>query len=243
MQDTLGVTINGKHTLKDWGLHWSDCEISEPQPITKYVSIPGRKTKLDATESLFDSVTYENRTITLQLWKFEGWREWMQSASKIQNHIAGQLAKITLDIEPDRYWMGRGTVTSEHEAVGYGLTTYQIVFDVEPFKYFSEEPTDEWLWDPFSFEKGIIQNLRNKEIYGTTTVKVIAGEEPVVPVVTCTGQMTLDIPAVGEQPATSWVLKENIPKKLDGVLLYNAEYNFRFNGVGKATITFRGESL
>ena len=57
----LGVTINGFHTLKDWGLHWNSCLISEPVPITSYVDIPGRKTKLDATESLFGQVTYENR--------------------------------------------------------------------------------------------------------------------------------------------------------------------------------------
>lgn len=112
----LGVTLNGNHTGTEWGLHWTSCDISEPVPITSYVDIPGRKTKLDATESLFGSVTFENRTITLGFWAKTTWAQWMALTSKIQTAIGGRWCKIVLDTEPDKYWMGRVTVSSSMSA-------------------------------------------------------------------------------------------------------------------------------
>lgn len=237
-----GVTINDFHTYKDFNLILTDCKIEEPSPITKYVDVPGRKNSLDATESLFGSVTYKNRKIKLSFTgQSKTHQEWISTVSRIANKIHGQLCKVVLDADPSAFWMGRATVAAEKKY--WPIDSLTITIDAEPFKYWTEAPDDEWLWDPFSFRDGVIQNLRNQKINGITTVTVRATTRPFVPVVTCTGRMTLRIPAKGDQPETNWILKAGIPKRLDGVLLYDGAYSFIFNGTGTATITFRGESL
>lgn len=237
-----GATINDFHTYRTYGLILNDCKIDEPGPITKYVSVPGRKTALDATESLYGSVTYKNRKIKMTFTgQSQTMQSWMNTVSKIANKIHGQLCKVTLDADPTCFWMGRATVSANKSVYPIDFMTIEI--DAEPFKYWTEEPSNEWLWDPFSFETGVIQNLRNVTITGKTNVTVRASSRPFVPVVTATGRMTLRVIAKGDQPEMNFILKKDIPKRLDGVLLYNNIYTFEFNGVGSATITFRGESL
>ncbi len=235
---TLGVTINGKHTLDDWDLHWTACDISEPVPITSYVDIPGRKTKLDATESLFGSVTFENRTITLGFWMKATWQQWLSMTSRIQTAVGGKWCKIILDTEPDKYWMGRVTVSSTMSADNPVLCFFTITADVEPFKYWTEQPSGtDWLWDPFSFVNGMIQNLNNIQVNGSRTQSVVGKDIPCTPTVTATADMTLTV------RGKTYQLQANVPLVLDDVVLYKASTSFQFTGTGKVTISFRGETL
>lgn len=234
----LGVTLNGNHTGTEWGLHWTSCDVSEPVPITSYVDIPGRKTKLDATESLFGSVTYENRTITLGFWAKTTWAQWMALTSKIQTAIGGRWCKIVLDTEPDKYWMGRVTVSSSMSADNPVLSFYTIKADVEPFKYWTEQPSGtDWLWDPFSFVNGMIQNLNDIQVTGSKTQAVVGKDTPCTPTVTATAAMTLTV------SGKTYNLVANTPLVLTDVVLYKGTTNFAFTGTGKVTISFRGETL
>lgn len=235
---TLGVTLNGKHTLNDWGLHWSSCDITEPVPITSFIDVPGRKTKLDATESLFGSVTYENRTLTFGFWMEATWQQWMNVTSKIQTAIGGKWCKVILDIEPDKYWMGRVTVTSSMSADTPTLCFFNIIVDAEPYKYWIEQPSGtDWLWDPFSFVDGMIQNLNNIQVSGSKTQAVVGKEVPCTPTVTADADMTLAV------KGKTYQLQANVPLVLDDVVLYKETTNFQFTGTGKVTISFRGETL
>lgn len=234
---TLGVTLNGKHTLNDWGLHWSSCDITEPVPITSFIDVPGRKTKLDATESLFGTVTYENRTLTFGFWMEATWQQWMNMTSKIQTAIGGKWCKVILDIEPDKYWMGRVTVTSSMSADTPTLCFFNIVVDAEPFKYLENTPGADWLWDPFSFRDGVVQNLNNIQVSGSKTQAVIGTDRPATPTVTATADMKVAV------DGKTYDLKANEPKTLDAVVVYKTTKNFVFTGTGKATISFRGETL
>lgn len=238
MEATLGVTINGNHTLDDWDLHWCGCDISAPVPIISYVDIPGRKTKLDATESLYGSVTYESRTITLTFWSTMTWSNWMAKTSAIQTAIGGRWCKIILDTEPDKYWMGRVTVTSKKDPENDPLCFFTITADVEPYKYWTETPSGtSWLWDPFSFTNGVIQNLTDIQISGSKTQAVIGKSIPATPTVTATAAMTLVV------NGKTYQLAANVPFVLDDVVIYKGTTNFAFTGTGKVTISFRGETL
>lgn len=234
---TLGVTFNGKHTLKDWGLHWQAYDVTAPVPITSYIDIPGRKTKLDATESLFGSVTYENRTLTFIFWKHVTWPQFVVLDSQIQNAIGGKKVKVITDIEKDKYWMGRVTVTGSMTADNYQLATWTMTVDAEPFKYFENTPDADWLWDPFSFVDGVIQNVRNIDISGSKTQAVIGTARPATPTVTATADMKVAV------DGKTYDLKANEPRTLDAVVVYKTTKNFVFTGTGKATISFRGETL
>lgn len=136
----LGVTFTKSNTdyktSTSWGLHWSSYTLSEPVAITNYIDIPGRKTKIDATEALYGGVTYENRTLTLEFWKDINYKEWMTLNSTINNAIGGQRVKITLDSDPGYYWQGRVTVQSHMEYPN--LCLFTITADIEPYKYDSK---------------------------------------------------------------------------------------------------------
>lgn len=231
------MTFNGKHTLKDWGLHWQAYDVTAPVPITSYIDIPGRKTKLDATESLFGSVTYENRTLTFIFWKHVTWPQFVVLDSQIQNAIGGKKVKVITDIEKDKYWMGRVTVTGSMTADNYQLATWTMTVDAEPFKYFENTPDADWLWDPFSFVDGVIQNVRNIDISGSKTQAVIGTARPATPTVTATADMKVAV------DGKTYDLKANEPRTLDAVVVYKTTKNFVFTGTGKATISFRGETL
>ncbi len=225
----LGVTINGFHTLKDWGLHWNSCQISEPVPITSYVDIPGRKTKLDATESLFGQVTYENRTLTFGFWAQTDWAEWMELSSQIQSAIAGKRCKVTLDIDLGSYWMGRASVKSEMSADNPVTSFFTITIDAEPYKYRTSNAD--------AADDEMVSNLNDIQISGNKTISVTAKSIPCTPTVTVTADMTL---VVNDQMYQLWA---NTPLLLEDVVLYKNSTDFIFTGTGKATISFRGESL
>ena len=233
-----GVTINGFHTLKDWGLHWQSCQISPPIPITSYIDVPGRKTKLDATESLYGTITFENRTLTFGFFYPCTWSQWLDLDSRIQTAISGRWCKVILDIEPDKYWMGRAEVSSQMDAENPSLSFFTITIDAEPFKYWMETPSGEdWLWDPFSFKDGVIQNLNNIQVDGTKTQAVVAKNRPATPTITATADMTVTV------LSKSYELKANQPRILDDVVLYTGTTDFVFEGSGLVTISFRGETL
>lgn len=225
----LGVTINGFHTLKDWRLHWNSCQISEPVPITSYVDIPGRKTKLDSTESLFGSVTYENRTLIFGFWANTTWTEWLELTSKIQSAIAGKRCKVALDIDPASYWMGRVSVKSEMSAENPVISFFTITVDAEPYKYKTSntDVTDDEM----------ISNLNDIQISGNKIITVTAKSIPCTPTITPTADMTL---AVNDRTYQLWA---NIPLLLEDVLLYQNSTDFAFTGTGQVTISFRGECL
>lgn len=232
-----GITLNGKHTYRDYGLRWIEpVEISPPVPKTSYVDIPGRKTPLDATESLYGSVTFENRTITLKFYKPLTYSQWLIFDSRLQNYLAGKAVKAVLDIEPDKYWLGRVTSITTTKP-NSPIAEFQVVLTVEPFKYYEEEPDDEWLWDPFSFQYGVIRNLRNISVSGSKTQTIQGTEMPMTPTITATAAMTVRVDGVTYQ------LEANVPKKLTDVVIYRTSKSFYFSGTGSVTITFRGETL
>lgn len=225
----LGVTINGFHTLKDWGLHWNSCQISEPVLITSYVDIPGRKTKLDATESLFGSVTYENRALTFGFWAHTTWSEWMELSSRIQSAIAGKRCKVALDIDPDSYWMGRASIKSEMRADNPVTSFFTITIDAEPYKYRTGNADNA--------DGEMISNLNNIQVTGTKTITVTAKSIPCTPTVTAAADMTLSV------NGQTYQLRANVPLLLEDVLLYRNSTDFAFTGTGQVSISFRGESL
>ena len=225
----LGVTINGFHTLKDWGLHWNSCLISEPVPITSYVDIPGRKTKLDATESLFGQVTYENRALTFGFWAHTDWTEWMELSSQVRLAIAGKRCKVALDIDPHSYWMGRASVKSEMSADNPVTSFFTITIDAEPYKYRTDNAE--------AADSEMISNLNNIQISGSKTVTVTAKSIPCTPTVTATADMTL---VINDQ---TYQLLANVPLLLEDVLLYRNSTDFAFTGTGQVSVSFRGESL
>lgn len=234
----IGATINGIHTYTDLGLTTEKIEISEPVAKTSLITVPYRPAPIDATEAL-GGLTYEPRTVRLFTVFVGSHAAWITSTSKIQNRLAGRLCQIKLDEDPNYYWIGRPVITSvpvEHKK-------YKVTFEftVEPFKYYLEAPSSDWLWDPFSFESGVIQNLQNRTVSGTESspyvVTVTGTEQPAVPKVIASAAMKLVVDGAEYQ------LIANEPLFLQDIVLFRTPKQFKFYGSGSVSIIFTGESL
>ena len=233
-----GVTIGGFHTFRDFDLHWIRYEISEPEPITHYIDIPGRKTKIDATESLYGDTTYENRTLTFYLWMKAKHSKWQNMDSRIQRAIGGKRCKIILDTEPDKFWMGRVTVASrKEEETQHILAFYTITCDVEPYKYWTSDDSEDWLWDPFSFMDGVIQPLTNIQVTGTKTVHVMGNDMLPYPEITSSATMTIRI------DGKTYSLNRNQPLAIEDVRIGTEGKDITFNSSGTVSIILKGETL
>lgn len=130
----LGMTINNKHTYRTWGLLLKKQPyISPPEPKTKLVEIPGSDTILDLTESLTGSVKYGIRQGKFEFYVMDGRQKWPAVYSAIMNELHGKRVEITMDDDPNYYYVGRVKV-DEWES-DKAAATIVLTAEVEPYKY------------------------------------------------------------------------------------------------------------
>ena len=169
----LGATINGEHTLRDWGAAIINSDIvSVPEPNLTYLEVPGRNGRLDLSEALTGDVTYANRMITLQLAGSVSLESWYQKCLHIFNEYHGRAVDVTFDDDPDHYYHGRATVSDPQRVRNGG----QFVFSVEA--------------DPFRYEKA----TTSVAVSGTSTITNT--RMPVCPTITASAACNLVVGTV-----------------------------------------------
>ena len=228
----IGITIGEKHTFRDWGLMWSTATIPMPNARTKTVEVPGMNGVLDLTEAINGEVCYANRSLTFTFTADCSMEQWHALYTQIASYCHGKRLKVVLDTDPSYYYEGRIAVQSTKDNNVYGDLT--VAVDADPFKQEMESAAEEWLWDPFSFETGIIRGY--KDLSAPCTLQVIGTAAPVVPVITCSAALTLAFN--GE----TYQLKQGANENPD-IVLREGENEMQFIGSGTFTIDFRGCSL
>lgn len=230
-----GVLINNIHT-KDLNLHYTDIQITHPEPQTTYLQVPGRNGAIDLTE-VNGSVCYNNGSLVLTFTRREKtMQEWHELVNLLMSKIHGQKCKIILDSEPDYYYIGRCTVsTVKNDQTSSSLT---ITVDCEPFKYEIQNRGDPWLWDPFSFVNGAIfqTGYCNVTVSGEYKLNIKHnGGMPVTPVFICSTDMTVNFNGV------SYPLKSGDNKIYD--IIIDTDITLTFKGTGTLTVDYRGGML
>lgn len=233
-----GVIINGLHSWNDLGMILTNAEIGQPEPITHFIEVPGRSMPIDATDAVYGGVKYKSRQISLTFAVEHSFQQFHQAYSRIANLWHGKKVKISLDTDPNSYYMGRAAVSAEKTAKG--VDQISVVITAEPFKYYVQKPTGDYLWDDINFEQDILQNFQNITIpaNAATEVSVIAGDRPLTPTVTTTKAMQVTVK--GKIYSTA----ANEPLELP-IVLYRetAAFSVTSTVAGTISITFRGESL
>jgi hypothetical protein len=97
--------------------------------------------------------------------------------------------KIILDEDPSYYYIGRVTVNEWESDKRTSVIT--ITADVDPYKYRMQSTTEDWLWDPFNFETGVIRYYRNLPVWGEMSITVIGDQMDVIPVITVSNDYTV----------------------------------------------------
>ena len=144
--------------------------------------------------------------------------------------------KIILSNDLNFYYEGRVNVSAFKYEGQNLIKTINIVCDVDPYKYDLYASNEDWLWDPFSFVDGIINETKDLIINGELEVTIIGRRKKVIPKFVCENPLelifngqTYNLPA-----GTSYSADIEITE---------GENILKFVGNGTVTIEYRGGSL
>lgn len=233
---TLGVLIGGKHTLKDWGLDWTKITLGFPEAKTYEQDIPGADGVLDFTESMTaGDVKYKERPLSLE---FEApdrdFFEWSMLLSEIANYIVGQRMRIILDNDPAFFYFGRLTVDAEK--TDKDKSTITLSGSLDPYKYELYSSLEDWVWDTFNFETGVIREYKDLAVNGTYELSIFGLRKRIVPVIDCS--VPMKVIYKGQQ----YALPAGKSKVFD-IWLGAGDNLLTFVGNGVVSVDYRGGSL
>lgn len=234
MTKPLGILFDDeKHSYDDFGLRIVAINIGFPEVKESKIDIPGADGFLDMTD--YFGVRYDSRKLTIECdVEDKGYSRWASIISQISNYIHGKRRKIVLDWDSGYYYLGRGSCEYDKDNRVYSGIT--LVFDCQPYKYELTASDDDWLWDPFDFEEGIIRDYKDLSVDGTLTLPVIGSPMWIVPRITVSSDMQVEYEGVTYQLKAG----ENY---LPDIEIKDGEHVMIFRGKGTVTVSYRGGSL
>lgn len=229
----MNVTIGEKRTFDDWGLKLQSLVIGLPEVKTNPVDIPGADGAIDLTEAL-GKVRYQNRPIEMIFDSIGTLEQWHAITSQIANYMHGQRKKVIFDSDPGYYYLGRLKLNSEKS--NFLMNRIVVSGDMDPYKYELYSSMEDWLWDSFSFEDGIIREYKNLKVYGSLEVVIPGTRKEVIPTLTASTDMQVE-----------WQGKRyDLPtgeSKIYSVSLSEGDNVLTFYGTGTISIDYRGGIL
>ena len=234
-----GVTFGTKHSFKDWGLYLkSRPVISPPTAKTNYQDLPGADGQLDLTEALTGDVKYDMRKITCEFVVMSARSRWDIIYSDILDYLQGEDLIFFKDEEPCYIYKGRFQVNewkSDKKSA-----TLVIEGTVEPYKQDRFSSLEDWLWDTFRFEDGVIREYKDIEIDGKYSLEIPGARMKVVPTITVASTDGAGMTVSSNGRSYELVDGVNIVPYIDidksGVIL-------DFTGNGIVSIEYRGGRL
>lgn len=183
-----GVRFGNVHSADDLGLALCSMEITPPEPKVYRISVAAADGDIDITGAMTDGdVKYERRILTLEFAMLGDNRDIHSKYSEVMNAIHGrEFDEIVFDDDGNYYYTGRVSAVALSNEPLKGTITVQCV--VDPYKY---GWGDDWLWDPFSFETGIINEMCNLNVNGTIDVTYIGQRKRYVPEIHVTSAMVV----------------------------------------------------
>lgn len=233
------VTYGEKNTWDDWHLIPTSRPLFNPPGVkTSYLDIPGANGIIDLTESLTGYPVYENRTGSQEYIVSNDYKPWDVIYSEIMNYLHGQRMKAVLEDDKAFYYEGRFSVNQWKSDKNWSLIT--IDYDVYPYKKELNSSVEDWLWDPFDFETGIINDFKSVEVETSVTVTVIGRQEYISPTFTIDSDDGSGMDVVFE--SETYHMNDGINLN-PNIVLKPGENNFTFTGSGTFSIDYRGGSL
>ena len=166
------VTFGDKNSWDDWRLVPASRPLFNPpaQKVTT-LDIPGGDGVIDLSQSLTGYPVYQNRTGSIEFIVMNDFKPWHMAYSDIMDYLHGQKLRAVLEDDPEYFYEGRFTVNAWKSEKDWSRIT--IDYDVGPYKWSLLSSTDDWLWDPFNFQNGVIRAALFKNIAVTTAKRTI----------------------------------------------------------------------
>jgi len=180
------VTFGNKNTWDDWRLVPSSRPLfNPPAQKVKTLDIPGGDGVIDLSQSLTGYPVYQNRTGSIEFIVMNGFKPWHMAYSDIMDYLHGQRMRSVLEDDPEYFYEGRFTVNAWKSEKDWSRIV--IDYDVGPYKWSVQSSIDDWFWNPFNFQNGIIRAAVFKNIAVSTVTltrhldAVFFGRAPVCP--------------------------------------------------------------
>lgn len=191
MNSVKGITIGNKHTYRDWDCFMGkETSISFPDIKQTTIDVPGSDNVIDLTETLTGNVNYKTRKIKIVLYTIKKTKNWEEYISRISNYLHGKRLKIIFDEDPSFYYEGR----CELNPLDVDANVGKIIIDVEAdaYKYCINSTVEDWIWDSFNFEKGIIQELYDLQVNGNLELDLYNLKMKVSPIIIASNDMEIE---------------------------------------------------
>lgn len=131
-----GIVFGNLHSYDDLYLILNSKEIGSPTVKTRKIDVEGAHSALDYTD-FFGEPTYEDVTHKFQFSTIVPQTQFLSLFSAVKNALHGKKMKITLDDDPDFYYVGRPHVSNFTNEKNIGLISIEA--ECEPFKYKAEK--------------------------------------------------------------------------------------------------------
>lgn len=229
------------HTFKEFGIYPKTKGMPDPPKVQKeFIDIPGMDGSLDASQALDGLVHYEDRSYEQEFYIVKEEPDWHTIYSSLLNTLHGRHVLMIFDDDPIWYYEGRLEV-GEPKPDEAGYITIPIKGTLKPYKYNVTTSTDEdWLWDPFDFEEGVIREYKDIEIVDSGTVTVVGSLMPVVPTITVVSEDGTGMTVTYAGRTYQLVDGDN---RIPAMTIQADDYDMVFRGTGTVTIYFREGSL
>lgn len=237
------VTFGDKNTWDDWHLIPSSRPLFLPPDVkTNYVDIPGTDGHADITEALTGEVLYKNRQGSMEFYVANGYQEWEYLYSEIMNYLHGQKMRAYLEDDLGFYYEGRFSV-NKWESNKY-RSTIVIEYNVAPYKMDMFSSAEDWLWDPFDFEIGIIREYNDIRVNGRVVLPVVGGRKSTIPnfIVTLDNSSSPILLSWSKDTSRNFSLY-NGTQKMPDIKIKDETVDLYFDGKGVVTVDYRGGSL
>ena len=232
------ITYGEKNTWDDWHLIPSSRPVfNPPSTKTQYVDLPGGNGQIDLTEALTGYPVYENRTGSHEFYVENGYKDWSDLYSEIMNYLHGKSMEAFLEDDPYYVYVGRFEVNEWKSDKWNSIIT--IDYNVYPYKKERNSSLDDWLWDPFDFENGVIREYKSLSVSGSLTLKIPPTVEPISPTIivsNASGEFKVAI------KGKTYIL-QNGTNYLPDVTISTEEINMVFTGTATVSVDLRGGKL
>lgn len=171
------IIFGDKNTWADWYLIPSSRPVfNPPEPKTKFIDIPGADGQLDLSTVLTGDIMYGPRTGSIEFIVDNGQLSdyradcWFDVYSEIMAYLHGRYMKAHLEDEPSYYYEGRFTVNQWKSDPQNSKVT--IDYTLSPYKIEATSSLEDWIWDIFNFNTGIIREYKDLRVDGSLTFKI-----------------------------------------------------------------------
>lgn len=230
------ITFGTKNTWDDWHLIPTSRPLFNPPSVkTNLIEIPGGDGALDLTTALAGRPLYKNRTGSLEFYVDNNFLDWTVLYSEIMVYLHGQKMRAVLEDDPSYYYEGRFAVNAWKS--NKERSSLVIDYDVNPYKKDILGTDEEWIWDTFNFETGVIRYYKDLPVSGSLSVTVIVDMMPVSPIIT-TSAAGMTVSFSGE----TYNLSKGV-NHIPEIVLPQGSNVLTFTGSGTITIGLTGGRL